>query len=1304
MAVAGLLPGTVVANRFQIEKLAGVGGMGTIFRARDLYSGDVVALKLLRTEVPNPEESQRFAREAQLLAELHHPGIVSYVAHGQTPDGLRYLAMEWLQGEDLAQRLARGPLSVSDCLSLGSRVASALACAHERGVVHRDLKPSNLFLVGSEVGRVKLLDFGIARRLTGTNSMTRTGMVIGTPEYMAPEQARGSRMLTAAADLFSLGCILYECLSGQPPFVADHLAAVLVRILFEAPPALHERRPHIPKRLVSLIDRLLSKEPSDRPASGLAVAQEIEQVELVGDAIVPLTVAAPLPAGLQFAESERSLFSVVLAADPAAELGQLDTLFLSDGGNDDGHQELRLALTRMGVVAEVLASNSLVVTVAPMASAVDQATLAARAAILIEERWPGAVISLATGYGSVSGRTAVGEVVEQAARALHRSTPATGRTAQTGILIDPLSQRLLEGRFAQTPRPGGGVGLREEREMDSSRPLLGKPTPCVGREAELGTIEMQFRTCVEESEARVVVVLAPPGVGKSRLRHEFVRRLYGRSEPPMILQGWGDLSSAGSPYSIIGGAIRRLSQGSQGVDEAALSSDLQARLAAHLAASDERRIVTFLTELAGVRQPHEQGSMLAAARQDPRVMRDCVRQAFVDWLRAECVAAPVVLIFDDLQWGDALSIWLIDEALRELRDSPFFALALGRPELPELFPRLWQAHRPQEVPLKALGKKAAERLIHHVLGKQTPAAVVARIIEQSAGNALFIEELVRQITAGGVEDDGADTILAMLQARIGRLEMGARRVLLAASVFGETFWEAGVAQVLGSTVTSDELQRLLAMLREQEMIEPHSKGILPNQHEYGFHHALVRDASYALLTPRDREVGHRLVAEFLASAGERNWAKIAEHFERGNDPERAGQYFVQAGEWATGLCAYPGARKYFVSALSLINNLPPSFKNDRWRIDTVLKQIRSTHISEQPRKNLQRLEEASRVLDNVTQTDPCDDDAIRSAWLYYWRGRLLYYCDDSSAGIRYHEKVHKIVSTASNQEVVTLATSARGTELYANGCVNEALPLLEATIEAYASMGKGYEWVRAVGHRGICQIAMGLTQSGLAQVDLAHRRALEINQPIIVAMTHMYYPMAYVHMREWKLMLERAQVGLQIARECDEKIYIAICTGLTMWAQSNIGRFAEAEESYQNLYRIYDDMGGRLLFAALFDIAHADLMLKTGQIESALRESQRLALQAEHEVNQYALGLARRVLATARRAGGDPLSEESDQDFADSIAAFSRGGLVLDAAYSKACWAQALAQRGDAARAYELRAQAISQLQVANCQFAIESL
>src|SRR5207248_499097 len=163
----------------------------------------------------------------------------------------------------------------------------------------------------------------------------------------------------------------------------------------------------------------------------------------------------------------------------------------------------------------------------------------------------------------------------------------------------------------------------------------------------------------------------------------------------------------------------------------------------------------------------------------------------LDWLRAECAEAPVMLVIDDLQWGDALSVGLIDHALRELASAPLFVLALGRPEVGEIFPRLWQGRKLQHVALKELGKRACERLIREVLGKHTTPDAVARIVDQSAGNALFLEELIRAAAEGKAEGQPR-TVMAMLQARVGRFEAGPRRVLRAASVFGRTFWRGGV--------------------------------------------------------------------------------------------------------------------------------------------------------------------------------------------------------------------------------------------------------------------------------------------------------------------------------------------------------------------------------------------------------------------------------------------------------------------------------------------------------------------------------
>ncbi|HWM86270.1 MAG TPA: serine/threonine-protein kinase, partial [Kofleriaceae bacterium] len=178
--------GDVLEDRYLVERVAGKGGAGVVYRGIDRESGTPVAIK-----AANPESAGdlRFRREVESLAALPHPAIVTYLGHGTFEDE-PYLIMEWLEGEDLGTRLKRAALDLVEAVGIARQVAAALAAAHEKGIVHRDVKPSNVFLVEGQTDRVKLLDFGIARR-AGLATLTTTGMVVGTPSYMAPEQARG---------------------------------------------------------------------------------------------------------------------------------------------------------------------------------------------------------------------------------------------------------------------------------------------------------------------------------------------------------------------------------------------------------------------------------------------------------------------------------------------------------------------------------------------------------------------------------------------------------------------------------------------------------------------------------------------------------------------------------------------------------------------------------------------------------------------------------------------------------------------------------------------------------------------------------------------------------------------------------------------------------------------------------------------------------------------------------------------------------------------------------------------------------
>ena len=469
-------------------------------------------------------------------------------------------------------------------------------------------------------------------------------------------------------------------------------------------------------------------------------------------------------------------------------------------------------LEACGAKIEVLADGSLVATLLhTSAAATDQAARAARCAMRIKARWPGATIALGTGSGLLHERAGAGPAFDRARALLrdHAGGPGSDR-----IMIDEVTRGLLDVRFVVERTPAGvHVLTGDELSVDATRPLLGKPTPCVGREAELALLEASLSACIEEGEPRAVVVKAPPGVGKSRLRHELLRRLSSRGDDVLIVIGRADPLSAGTSYGLFGQALRRMAGILDGESLEVRREKLARRIGERLPEETAARVVAFMGELSGVPFSDEHDVRLRAARQDPALMSDQITTAALDFLRAECAARPVLLVLEDLHWSDVLTVKLCGRALRALSGSALMVLALARPEVDELFPSDWAggASAAQIVMLSPLSRKAGERLARQVLGPEASLLTVARIVVQSEGNALFLEELIRAAAEGG-GDEASGTVLALMQARFGRLPAGARRLLRAASVFGAVAEQDGVRALLGGSMSDPEIDGWLALL------------------------------------------------------------------------------------------------------------------------------------------------------------------------------------------------------------------------------------------------------------------------------------------------------------------------------------------------------------------------------------------------------------------------------------------------------------------------------------------------------------
>jgi serine/threonine protein kinase len=321
-----------VLGSYRITEELSSGGMGTVYRAQHELLARPAAIKVMRAGLSTPDAISRFFTEARAASAIRHPGIVEVFDFGFTDDGSAYLAMELLEGESLKARLAaRGVMAERMAAELAAGIASALAAAHAKNIYHRDLKPDNVFVIAGN--RPKLVDFGVAKLADRDDGHTPTidGALLGTPSYMAPEQARAASAVDHRADLYSLGCILYEMVVGEPPFVGNNTGELIAMHLFQDPVPPRARGAAISPALEAVIVRLLQKEPEARYASatdvvaalapkpprrrGIAIAAGLATLAIAGTIVVvvrdrttpppapppppppaPVQVAAPTPA------------------------------------------------------------------------------------------------------------------------------------------------------------------------------------------------------------------------------------------------------------------------------------------------------------------------------------------------------------------------------------------------------------------------------------------------------------------------------------------------------------------------------------------------------------------------------------------------------------------------------------------------------------------------------------------------------------------------------------------------------------------------------------------------------------------------------------------------------------------------------------------------------------------------------------------------------------------------------------------------------------------------------------------------
>ncbi len=901
--------GSVFRERYEIQGALGEGGFGTVYKARQLATGQSVAIKVLRLpagdSAPATEKRiARFQREMQICAQMHHPNIVSLIDSGQAEGGIVYSVFEFLPGKNLAELLAEeGRLDPGEARHFMTQILDALGCAHGAGVVHRDLKPANIMIVSTGVRRNALvLDFGIgalteeARRDEGAR-ITLTNESIGTPSYAAPEQLRGHPP-TPRSDLYAWGLVFLECLSGKRVVEGETVAEVVWKQLSPEPVPIPEAIADHP--LGRILRRVTAKDPAARDASVEALLRELEGCDLSGlrprtgpvridpapadaaTATVQLSTTDPGGRGPRLVEGERRQITAVccnlgaVGTGPRpADVEELDHVL-------GVQQEACAAVARRldGHVAGALGDAVLFYFGYPTARE-DDARRAARAALamatevrrrsaeLTSERAIRVDVRVGIHTGLVVSRElggpepsrigfVVGTTPKLAARLAGLAEPGS-------VVVSGSTQRLLRKDFVLD---ASGLRVVDDSTLPVELFVLraGDPSagsrdlPLVGRERELTTLSERWAEA-RAGAGQAVLVSGEPGIGKSRLCRELAERI--GDEPHTWLECRAAPDGAGSAFYPIIELLDRMLDPRHETKPEGKVSKLEVMLSLYgFELSDAMPLFAPLLSLS-------LPARWAPLDVSPQKKRELTRNAVLSLLFEMAEKEPVVLVVEDLHWADPSTIELLGQLVAEVGSARVLAVFTARPELTPP----WPSTSVLPVQLGRFGRPEVVAMAAKITGgRALPAEVLDAVAGRTDGVPLFVEELLLTMIESGalVERDGGyalakplsevaipATLRDSLVARLDRLGRAKETAQVASAIGREfTFELLRAVSPLEEAAAQEDLDRLVAaelVFRRRQRKNP----------AYIFKHALVRDAAYESMLKRSRREVHGRIAKAL---------------------------------------------------------------------------------------------------------------------------------------------------------------------------------------------------------------------------------------------------------------------------------------------------------------------------------------------------------------------------------------------------------------------------------------------------------